>query len=101
MPGSGGARGRRGGRSRGGCLTQRGELEGRVDGPAHHRAQGGALTVGGQRGEHVFGRLGGGSDGSSGGRGVGPQGGSVWLWSAVSDPSGCNGSCRTARFAVM
>jgi hypothetical protein len=65
MPRTGGARGRRFGRVRGGCLTQRGEFEGRVDGPAHQGAQGGAPlgSAGGQWGEHVFGRVGGGSDG--------------------------------------
>jgi hypothetical protein len=50
MPRAGGARGRRFGRARGGCLTQRGELESRVDGPAHQGAQGGAPlgSAGGQ-----------------------------------------------------
>lgn len=47
------------------CLTQRRELRGRVDGRAHQLAER-ALprAAGGRRGEHVFGRLGRGSDGT-------------------------------------
>ena len=63
VSGGGGGRGRAM-RRRGGCLTQRYELQGRVHGPAHQRSKRAlVLSAVGHRREHVFVRLRSGSDG--------------------------------------
>ncbi len=62
VSGGGGVRGR--GRCLRGCLTQRGELQGRVHGPAHQLAKRAlVLATFDHRREHVFVRLRAGSDG--------------------------------------
>ncbi len=64
------------------CLTQRRELRGRLHSLAHQLAERALLrAAGGRRGEHVFGRLRLGSDGT---RSVGAsvrQTARIWLWS--------------------
>jgi hypothetical protein len=62
------------------CLTQRRERSGRVDGLAHQLAQR-ALprAAGDRRGEHVFGRLGGASDGTRNVRRSASRPARIWL----------------------
>jgi hypothetical protein len=68
------------------CLTQRRERRGRVYGLAHQLAQRALLrAAGGRLGEHVFGRLGGGSDGTRNVRKSTPRAARIWLQSADSD----------------
>src|SRR3954454_12196550 len=62
--GPAGRNGLRGESSRRRCLTQRRELERRVDGVTHQRPERAlVLAAAGQQGEHVFGKLWRGSDG--------------------------------------
>jgi hypothetical protein len=69
------------------CLTQRRERGGRVDGLAHQLAQRALPRATGDRlGEHVFGRLGGRSDGTRNVRESIPSAPGVWLCSAEIRP---------------
>jgi hypothetical protein len=76
------------------CLTQRRERGGRVYGLAHQLAQR-ALprAAGDRRGEHVFGRLGTGSDGTRNVRRSDHHSARIWLWAAIHGRGGCNRSC--------
>ncbi len=68
------------------CLTQRRELRGRVHGRAHQLAERALLRAAcGRRGEHVFGRLRLGSDGTPTLRGPVCGSARIWLWIAQSD----------------
>ena len=68
------------------CLTQRRELRGRVHGRAHQLAERALLRAAcGRRGEHVFGRLRLGSDGTPTLRGSVCGSARIWLWIAQSD----------------
>ena len=88
------ARGGGGGPVWGLCLTQRRERGGRVYGLAHQLAQR-ALprAAGDRRGEHVFGRLGTGSDGTRNVRRSDHHSARIWLWAAIRGRDGCNRSC--------
>jgi hypothetical protein len=67
------------------CLTQRRELRGRVDSRAHQLAERALLrAAGGRRGEHVFDRLGRGSDGTRNVRRSGSRPPRIWLHRAES-----------------
>jgi hypothetical protein len=73
------------------CLTQRCELGGRVDGRAHQLAQRAlSRAAGGRRGEHVFVRLGRGSDGTLALRPGRCRMRRFWLWDAVVRWTCCN-----------
>jgi hypothetical protein len=62
------------------CLTQRCERGGRVDGLAHQLAQRALLRAAGDRlGEHVFGRVRSGSDGTRNGRPSARRIARIWL----------------------
>ena len=62
------------------CLTQRCERDGRVDGLAHQLAERTHLRAARDRlGEHVFGRLGGGSDGTRNVRETARGARPIWL----------------------
>ena len=81
------------------CLAQRGELQRRVDGASHQlakRALGRAAWC--RRGwEHVFVRLGRGSDGTGWtGRPAAPSP-PIPLWRADRGPRSCNGTCTPPR----
>ena len=67
------------------CLTQGRELDGRANGLTHQLAERALLRAAGHRGEHVFGNLGVGSDGTT--RGLAPETthfARIWLWNVRS-----------------
>src|SRR5436190_1433080 len=67
------------------CLTQCRELRSRLNGLAHQLAERALLrAAGGRRGEHVFGRLRMGSDGTRTLRRSVRRTSRIWLWSAQS-----------------
>jgi hypothetical protein len=69
------------------CLTQRRERDGRVDGLAHQLAERTLLRAARDRlGEHVFGRLGRGSDGTRNVRKTTLLIARIWLQTAESGP---------------
>ena len=84
----------------GGCLTQRRELDGRVDGPAHQLAERALVRAAcGRWGEHVFVKLRSPSDGTRGGGGGDCPGPRIWLYAGLRGAPICKGSC-TGRFRI-
>ncbi len=79
------------------CLAQRRELRGRVHGRAHQLAERALRrAAGGRRGEHVFGRLGTGSDGTRNVRPPGWQTPRIWLCGRESGPRRMQAILQTA-----
>ena len=79
------------------CLAQRRELQCRSQGTAHQLAQGArAVSACRQAGEHVFGKVGVGSDGT-GPRDTGASH-RIWLWRAIPALPACKRTCTAPKW---